>query len=165
MGIEFRTLLLGTTMAFMAGTAMAHGDKPDAKSATKSAAKAEQKPFGIAGNPAKATRTVTMDMTDEMRFFPSVLEVKRGQTVRFVLVNKGKTLHEMVIGTLAELQEHAALMKKFPDMEHDEPWMAHVKPGATQEVVWQFNRPGEFHYACLVAGHFEAGMVGKVIVR
>jgi uncharacterized cupredoxin-like copper-binding protein len=71
----------------------------------------------------------------------------------------------MVIGTLAELQEHAALMKKFPDMEHDEPWMAHVKPGATQEIVWQFNRAGEFNYACLVAGHFEAGMVGKVIVR
>ena len=165
MGIEYKALLLGTTMAFMAGTAMAHGDKPDAKSATRSAMKAEQKPFGIAGNPAKVTRTVTMDMTDEMRFFPAVLEVKRGQTVRFVLANKGKTLHEMVIGTLVELQEHAALMKKFPDMEHDEPWMAHVRPGATQEIVWQFNRAGEFNYACLVAGHFEAGMVGKVIVK
>jgi uncharacterized cupredoxin-like copper-binding protein len=165
MGIEYTTLLLGATMTFMAGTAMAHGDKPDAGSATKSAVKAEQKPFGIAGNPAKVTRTVKMDLSDKMRFHPSVLQVKRGETVRFIVANSGKVLHEMVIGTLAELQEHAALMKKFPDMEHDEPFMAHVKPGATQQIVWQFNRSGEFNYACLVAGHFEAGMVGKVIVR
>jgi uncharacterized cupredoxin-like copper-binding protein len=85
--------------------------------------------------------------------------------VRFVLHNKGKVLHEMVIGTMDELKEHAALMRKFPTMEHDAPYMAHVKPGATQEIVWQFNRPGEFNYACLVAGHFEAGMVGKVTVK
>jgi uncharacterized cupredoxin-like copper-binding protein len=165
MGIEYKTLLLGATMTFVAGTAMAHGDKPDADSATKSAVKAEQKPFGIAGNPAKVTRTVKVDLSDKMRFHPSVLQVKRGETVRFVVANSGKVLHEMVIGTLAELQEHAALMQKFPDMEHDEPYMAHVKPGATQQIVWQFNRSGEFNYACLVAGHFEAGMVGKVIVR
>jgi uncharacterized cupredoxin-like copper-binding protein len=106
-----------------------------------------------------------MDLSDKMRFHPSVLQVKRGETVRFVVANSGKVLHEMVIGTLAELQEHAALMQKFPDMEHDEPYMAHVKPGATQQIVWQFNRSGKFNYACLVAGHFEAGMVGKVIVR
>jgi len=165
MGIEYKMLLLGTTMAFMAGTAIAHGDKHDAGSATKAAVKAEQKPFGIAGNPAKVTRTVKMDLSDEMRFHPSVLQVRRGETVRFVVGNSGKVLHEMVIGTLAELQEHAALMKKFPDMEHDEPYMAHVKPGTTQEIVWQFNRVGEFNYACLVAGHFEAGMVGKVVVK
>ena len=165
MGIEYKTVLLGATMTFMAGAAMAHGDKPDAISATKSAVKAEQKPFGIAGNPAKVTRTVKMDLSDEMRFHPSVLQVKRGETVRFVVANSGKVLHEMVIGTLADLQEHAALMKKFPDMEHEEPFMAHVKPGATQQIVWQFNRSSEFNYACLVAGHFEAGMVGKVIVR
>jgi uncharacterized cupredoxin-like copper-binding protein len=165
MGIEYRMLLLGATIAFMAGTAAAHGDKPDGDTATKSAVKAEQKPFGIAGNPAKVTRTVKMDLSDKMRFHPSVLQVKRGETVRFVVANSGKVLHEMVIGTLAELQEHASLMQKFPDMEHDEPYMAHVKPGATQQIVWQFNRSGEFNYACLVAGHFEAGMVGKVIVR
>ena len=105
-----------------------------------------------------------MDMSDEMRFSRRA-RVKHGETVRFVVANKRQVLHEMVIGTLAELKEHAELMKKFPDMEHDEPYMAHVKPGATQEIVWQFNRAGEFHFACLVAGHFEAGMVGKVIVR
>ena len=165
MGIERHVLFLGVTSFLLAGTAMAHGDKPDGKPAAHATIKAEQKPFGIAGSPKRVTRTITMDMTDEMRFFPSVLNVKRGETVRFVLANKGATLHEMVIGTPEELKEHAALMKKFPDMEHDEPYMAHVKPGATGEIVWHFNRAGEFSYACLVAGHFEAGMVGRVVVK
>jgi uncharacterized cupredoxin-like copper-binding protein len=74
-------------------------------------------------------------------------------------------MHEMVLGTLAELREHGELMKKFPDMEHDEPYMAHVKPGNTEDIVWQFTRPGEFYYACLIPGHFEAGMIGKIAVR
>ena len=165
MDIERKIGLLATALFLLSGTAIAHGDKPDGKPAANATIKAEQMPFGIAGNPQRVTRTVTMDMTDEMRFSPSALTVKRGETVRFVLANKGTTLHEMVIGTPAELKEHAELMKKFPDMEHDEPYMAHVKPGATGEIVWHFNRAGEFSYACLVAGHFEAGMVGKVIVK
>lgn len=164
MGTNFYAITFGMFLAIVSGQALGHGDKPDGKSA-KAAVKAEQKPFGIAGDPRRVSRTVTMDMTDEMRFFPATLEVKRGDTVRFVLKNKGMVMHEMVIGTMDELKEHAELMKKFPDMEHDAPYMAHVKPGATQEIVWQFNRPGEFHYGCLIAGHFEAGMVGKVTVR
>ena len=165
MGIELRKLLLGATIAFAAGTAGAHGDQHGGAAAPPSAIKAEQMPFGIAGDPSKVSRTVTMDMSDEMRFFPSTLTVKRGETVRFVVGNKGAIMHEMVIGTLADLRKHAELMKKLPDMEHDEPYMAHVRPGTTQEIIWQFNRAGEFNYACLVAGHFEAGMMGKVIVK
>jgi uncharacterized cupredoxin-like copper-binding protein len=69
-----------------------------------------------------------------------------------------------VIGTERELKEHAALMQKFPKMEHDEPYMAHVAPGRTGEIVWLFNRAGEFEFACLIPGHFEAGMVGKIKV-
>jgi uncharacterized cupredoxin-like copper-binding protein len=49
-------------------------------------------------------------------------------------------------------------------MEHDEPHMAHVKPGKSESLVWTFNKPGEFDFACLIAGHFEAGMVGKIKV-
>ena len=45
-------------------------------------------------------------------------------------------MHEFVIGTKKELDEHAALMLKFPDMEHDEPYMAHVAPGKTGEIIW-----------------------------
>lgn len=70
----------------------------------------------------------------------------------------------MVIGTLQELQEHAALMKKFPDMKHDEAHMTHVDPGKSEQMVWTFNKPGSFEFGCLVAGHFEAGMAGKIKV-
>jgi uncharacterized cupredoxin-like copper-binding protein len=49
-------------------------------------------------------------------------------------------------------------------MEHDEPYMAHVGPGKTGEIVWTFNRAGDFDFACLIAGHYQAGMVGKVKV-
>ena len=55
-------------------------------------------------------------------------------------------------------------MVKFPNMEHDEPYMAHVKPGESGEIVWTFNRPGDFDFACLIAGHYQAGMVGKIKV-
>lgn len=158
------TLVAIGASAVFASPALAHGDG-HGKPAAYNAAKAEQKAFGIAGDPAKVSRAIDMDMTDEMRFFPATINVRLGETIRLRIRNKGNTLHEMVIGTLADLREHAALMRKFPEMEHSEPYMTHVKPGATEEIVWTFNRAGEFNYACLVAGHFEAGMVGKAIVN
>ena len=165
MGIEFRTLLLGVAVAFAAGSVGAHGDRHEAGAAAKAALKTEQKPFGIAGDPKKVSRTVSVDMSDAMRFSPAVVRVRRGETLRFTLANKGKVMHEMVLGTKAELAAHAALMRKFPGMEHDEPYMTHVPPGETGAIVWRFNRAGEFDFACLVAGHFEAGMVGRIIVK
>ena len=165
MDIKSTLTLLGFGLAVtVAVPVLAHGDA-HGKPAAKQAVKAEQKPFGIAGNPTKVSRTVNMDASDEMRFSPAVLNVKLGETIRFRLKNTGKTMHEMVIGTLPDLKEHAELMKKFPDMEHEEPYMAHVKPGATEEIVWQFNRAGEFKYACLIPGHFEAGMIGTAVVK
>ena len=100
-----------------------------------------------------------------MRYSPSEINVKRGETVRFLLQNNGKLMHEFVLGTLQELQAHGELMKRFPDMEHDEPYMAHVAPGRSVELGWQFTRAGEFYYGCLIPGHFEAGMIGRVIVE
>jgi uncharacterized cupredoxin-like copper-binding protein len=84
--------------------------------------------------------------------------------VRFIVENKGKMPHEMVLGTMEELKEHAALMKKFPGMEHDEPSIAHVAPGAHGEIGWRFSRAGTYYFACLVPGHFEAGMIGTITV-
>ncbi|MDP3606552.1 MAG: cupredoxin family protein, partial [Polaromonas sp.] len=88
----------------------------------------------------------------------------QGETIKFVIKNSGKIMHEMVLGTKKDLDEHAALMVKFPGMEHEEPYMAHVGPGKTGEIIWTFNKPGTFDYACLIAGHYQAGMVGKVTV-
>ena len=146
--------------ATSANPALAHGDKAmKAGPVVK-----EQKPWGIAGDLSSVKRTVTLTMDDKMRFTPDTLSFKEGETVRFIVKNQGKLLHEMVIGTRAELDAHAALMEKFPNMAHDEPYMAHVDPGKQGGLVWTFNRPGDFEFACLVAGHFAAGMKGRIKV-
>ena len=141
----------------------AHGNQNHGKPAGE--IKLEQKDWGIGAPSSKATRTIEVQMTDNMRFAPNRIDVKLGETVRFVVVNAGKVMHEFVLGTKRELDEHAALMKKFPNMEHDEPYMAHVEPGKKGEIVWTFNRVGEFDFACLLPGHYEAGMRGTVNVQ
>jgi len=124
----------------------------------------EQKDWGIAGEAKSVVRTVTLTMSDKMRFTPDTLEVKQGETIKMVVKNPGKLQHELVIGTRMELDAHAALMVKFPDMQHDEPYMAHVAPGKSSPLIWTFNRAGEFDFACLIAGHYQSGMVGKIRV-
>ena len=157
-------LALAAALAALPVAALAHGDA-HAPGKAAAAQPVVETAFGRTGDPKKATRTVRVDMSDAMRFTPGAIEVKRGETVRFVVRNSGKVLHEMVLGTMQDLKDHAELMKKHPGMEHDEPYMAHVAPGKAAEIVWQFTRAGEFHYGCLVPGHFEAGMVGKITVR
>jgi len=124
----------------------------------------EQKDWGIAGEAPRVTRTITLTMNDAMRFTPERIEVRQGETVRLRLHNAGRLQHELVLGTRQALAAHAALMLKFPDMEHDEPYMAHVAPGQSGEIIWRFNRAGEFEFACLIAGHYQAGMKGTVTV-
>lgn len=124
----------------------------------------EEHPWGREGDPARAVRTIAIDMNDNMRFSPSVLEVRRGDTVRFVVRNSGRVMHEMVIGTEAELRQHAEMMKKHPGMEHEEPYMAHVQPGKTEQIAWTFTKAGTFMYGCLIPGHWEAGMKGTIVV-
>ena len=158
-----RILTLALGMAF-AGAAWAHGD---AKHAGKKARNisTDEHSFGREGDPKKATRTVRVDMSDKMRFTPDSLAIRQGETVKFIVRNRGKTMHEMVIGSMKELKEHAELMKKHPGMEHEEPYMAHVAPGKTETIVWQFTKAGEFNFGCLIPGHFEAGMVGRISVQ
>jgi uncharacterized cupredoxin-like copper-binding protein len=153
------------TLLLVSGGVAAHGDESHAKKAAVDYSKVEEKAFGKATDPKRAKRTMTVEMSDAMRFTPAEITVKRGDTVRFVIHNKGKTMHEMVLGTEAELKEHAEMMRKFPEMEHDEPYMAHVAPGKRAEIGWQFTQPGVFYYGCLLPGHFEAGMVGRIIVK
>ena len=160
-----RELALSALIAMTCTAAVAHADKDHGKQAGP--VKQEQTAWGIAGDAkaAKAVkRTIVLTMTDSMRFTPDRIDVTQGETVRIVVKNQGKMLHEFVLGTKQELEAHAALMLKFPTMEHAEPYMAHVEAGKTGEIVWTFNRAGDFDFACLIAGHYQAGMVGKVKV-
>jgi uncharacterized cupredoxin-like copper-binding protein len=99
-----------------------------------------------------------------MRYTPSEIQVKKGETIRFVVKNVGKVSHEMSLGTEKELLEHLEQMKKFPGMEHDEPSKITLKPGMQGEIVWQFTKAGAVNFACLMPGHYEAGMKGQVKV-
>ena len=120
--------------------------------------------IGQPGKAANVNRTINIDMTDNMRFTPSTVTVRKGETVRFVVKNSGQLKHEFNLGTEKDLKEHYEMMKKFPEMEHDEPNIASVAPGKTGEVIWQFTKAGTVNFACLHPGHYEAGMKGAVKV-
>jgi uncharacterized cupredoxin-like copper-binding protein len=120
--------------------------------------------IGSAGDPAKVSRTVKVDMTDNMRFTPASVDVKQGETIRFVVRNSGQLKHEFVLGTDEALKAHGELMKKFPEMEHSDPNQVTLQPGKTGEVVWRFTEAGKVAFACLQPGHFDAGMRGMVTV-
>ena len=158
---QFQLALLALPWVAGLPAAHAHGNAHHAPAAVVK----EQKPWGIAADAGAVTRTVEIRMTDDMKLSPAHLEVREGETLRLRAVNRGQVMHEIVLGTGAELKAHAEMMKKHPGMEHDEPYMAHVPPGKTGDVIWTFNRPGEFEFACLIAGHFEAGMRGTIRVK
>ncbi|BDI05347.1 cupredoxin domain-containing protein [Sphaerotilus microaerophilus] len=159
-----RQLLLVVSAALLgaSGLARAHGDR--IHPGKSGPVRKEQKDWGIAGDALAVNRTIRVRMLDTMRFEPDRIRVRLGETIRFVHRNVGKVMHEFVIGTRKDNDEHAELMLKFPDMEHDEPYMAHVPPGRGAQIIWTFNRPGRFEYACLIAGHYQAGMVGTIHV-
>lgn len=157
--------LAGTLLAVAPVVALGHGEDHEKKgTARKSAMTVVATPFGRAGDGQKSSRTIRVDMSDAMRFAPAEITIRAGETVRFEVRNSGNILHEMVLGRMEDLKHHAELMKKFPGMEHDEPHMVHVAPGKRGAFVWQFDRAGEFYYGCLIPGHFEAGMVGRIRV-
>lgn len=120
--------------------------------------------IGIPGLASKVSRTVQVDMAKGMRFKPSNILVKKGETIRFILKNTDQVKHEFSLGTQKELQEHYEVMKKFPDMEHDEPNKISLAPGMQGEVIWQFTKEGAVDFACLHPGHYDAGMKGQVKV-
>jgi uncharacterized cupredoxin-like copper-binding protein len=170
-----KRFLITASAAMFAVGSFAHGDEDHAASAAKAGAKAagghahshghgDADAIGVAGQAAKVTRTVSVDMTDAMRFMPASISAKQGETIRFTIKNAGQVKHEFVLGTEKELKEHYELMKKFPEMEHSDPNMVTVAPGKTGEVIWQFTKAGKIDFACLQPGHFDAGMKGAINV-
>lgn len=124
--------------------------------------------YGKPGDPKKPARTVSVVMSEKdgkMLFIPDRIEVRRGEQVKFALRNNGELDHELVLATLEENLKHAIEMQKNPDMEHDDPNAKRLAPKKTGEIVWQFTKAGEFDFSCLIPGHREAGMTGKIIVK
>ena len=119
---------------------------------------------GEPGDPKKPSRTIEVDMS-EMDFTPSRIEVKRGEQIRFVIRNVGTEDHEFLLSTTEENLKHAALMKKFPHMEHDDPNGVRLGPKKSAEILWKFTKAGTFEYSCLIPDHREYGMIGHVTVK
>jgi uncharacterized cupredoxin-like copper-binding protein len=123
---------------------------------------------GEPGDPKKPARIVLVTMREgdgKMMYIPDRVEVRKGEQVRFMLRNNGLLEHEFLLATTEENLTHAELMKKFPEMEHDELNGKRLKPSGTSEIVWRFTKPGTFEFGCLIPGHREAGMLGTVIVK
>jgi uncharacterized cupredoxin-like copper-binding protein len=123
---------------------------------------------GVPGDPRKPARTVEVVMKEgdgKMEYVPNRVEVKRNEQIRFVLKNAGELAHEFVLASTADNLKHAALMQKYPDMEHDDPNGKTLQPKANSEVLWRFTKRGQFEFGCLIPGHREAGMTGIVVVK
>ena len=148
------------TFAAVAANAIAQGHE---RHLGHEHSKAAEPSFGRAADPAKAQRTIVVE-TRDFEFSPSQITVKAGEIVRFVVTNAGKHPHEMVLGTMQDLKEHNEMMKQQPGMHHDEPHMAHVAPGKSGVIGWQFTKPGEFYFGCFIDNHFEIGMIGRIRV-
>jgi uncharacterized cupredoxin-like copper-binding protein len=123
---------------------------------------------GEPGDPKKPARTVKVRMLEgsgKMSFEPALIQVRRGEQIRFIVQNDGEEDHEFILATIEDNRKHGELMKKFPEMEHDDPNAKRVLPYASKEVLWKFTKRGEFEFACLIPGHYEKGMFGKVVVK
>ena len=123
---------------------------------------------GQPGDPKKPARVIKVKMFEgsgKMGYEPARIEVRKGEQVRFLLQNDGEEDHEFVLATVTENRKHAEVMKKNPDMEHDDPNAKRLQPHGNAELVWKFTKRGEFEFACLIPGHYEKGMFGRIIVK
>ena len=154
--MKLNTIIAALISALLASSAIAAG--------VHGGGHGESDAIGQAGKAANVKRTVTVDMTDAMRFTPSSITVKQGETIKFIVRNSGKLKHEMVLGTEKELKEHYEAMKKNPEMEHADDNQVTVAAGKKGEIIWQFTQAGKVNFACLQPGHYDAGMKGAVTV-
>jgi uncharacterized cupredoxin-like copper-binding protein len=123
---------------------------------------------GQPGDPKKSARTIEIVMKEEygaMEYVPNRIEVKLNEQIRFVLKNADNQTHEFLLASVADNQKHAAVMKKHPEMVHDDPNGKTLAPKGSAEILWRFSKRGAFEFACLIPGRREAGMVGTVVVK
>nr|BAT31447.1 copper binding protein [Fulvimarina pelagi] len=123
---------------------------------------------GVPGEAEQASRTIDVSMKEDddgaMIFEPASIAVEEGETVRLTIRNDGELEHEFVLGDRSHIAEHKGLMERFPEMEHADPNAVRLQPGESGEIVWTFTKAGDFEFACLIPGHYDAGMHGKLTV-
>jgi uncharacterized cupredoxin-like copper-binding protein len=158
-------LLLGATISVTA-TAKAQDDGHASHGGHMHAA-----PSFDAGEPgagAKVSRrieVVAREGDGKMFFAPARISVNKGENVDFVVRNEGQLEHEFVLGSASENASHAAEMAAMPEMKHDDSNAVRVAPGKSAHLLWTFSKAGNFEFACLIPGHYEAGMKGEAVVN
>jgi uncharacterized cupredoxin-like copper-binding protein len=153
-------LALLPLLMLAAGAALAHG--PEEHGSNNNVT------FGEPGDDKAQARIIEVSMREgdgKMLFAPDVVTVTKGEQVRFRVKNEGELEHEFVLGTAEEIKEHAEMMRAMPDMKHNDPNAKRLGPKASGDIVWKFTTAGAFEFACLIPGHIEAGMKGKIIVK
>ena len=120
---------------------------------------------GDAKKPARIVKVTMGEVDGRMMFMPAKVDVKEGEQIKFMLRNNGELDHEFVLGCAADHLQHVKAMKANPDIEHIDTNARRLAPKKSSEIVWKFNKPGEFEFACLIPGHREAGMVGIVVAK
>jgi uncharacterized cupredoxin-like copper-binding protein len=128
----------------------------------------EKMAVGEPGDKSKVTQTIRVSMKEtedgKMLFQPAVIKVRKDQTVKISIKNAGQSDHEFVLDQEDKILEHKKVMEKFPEMEHADANSLRLTAGQSGEIVWKFTTGGEFKFACLIPGHYEAGMHGDVTV-
>ncbi|PWW01994.1 putative cupredoxin-like copper-binding protein [Hoeflea marina] len=156
-----RPFLIIAAAALMASPVMAAGDHASGHDHAGM-------PAGSPGRAEDVSRSVEVVMTETddggMAFEPSSIDVNRGQTIRFVLVNAGQLAHEFVLDTHDGILEHKVMMEAMPDMRHDDPNTLRLEPGTSGDLIWSFSGHGALEFACLIPGHYELGMKGTLVV-
>jgi uncharacterized cupredoxin-like copper-binding protein len=150
------------TMALVLAAIPALAHEPDESEHVQGAA------FGEPGDVNAPARIVEISMREgdgKMMFAPDVVTVAKGEQVRFHIKNEGDLDHEFVLGTAEGIKEHAEMMKSMPDMQHDDPNAKRLGPKTSGDIVWKFTNEGEFDFACLIPGHIDVGMKGKIVVK
>ena len=140
--------------------------------------------IGEKGKLAEVDKTIEIKMYDNY-FIPKNINIKRGETVKFVVYNYGDLVHEFNIATkkmhlehqkeMMKMIEHGILlgnridkvkMKKVSKKDHS---MSHkhsnsilLEPNKSGEIIWKFSTDAVLEAACNVPGHYEAGMILRI---
>lgn len=120
----------------------------------------------LAGKPGKESdvdRVINVEASDAMRFAHEPFNIKNGETIKFVITNKGAVPHEFAIGTKDEHMAHGQMMMNNPNMNHGPGGNAiTIAPGKTEILIWAFEEAWEVEAACNIPGHYQAGMHSPV---
>tara|TARA_B100000427_G_scaffold63182_1_gene49902 strand:- start:160 stop:657 length:498 start_codon:yes stop_codon:yes gene_type:complete len=140
--------------------------------------------IGTKGKASDVNKVIIVNMYDNY-YEPSKIEIKKGETVKFVVKNKGELVHEFNIATKTMHLKHQPEMmmlveneiilsdkidkKKMMEMAKKNPSMLHshsnsvlLSPGESADLIWKFTNSVKIEAACNVPGHYEAGMVAEI---